>query len=332
MDSAAQSSPFLRSVADSIRVKHYSRATEKSYVAWVKRFILYHGKRHPGDMGAKEVTEFLSHLALQRNVSPSTQNQAFNALMYLYRHVLETPIENLSAVRAKKKQKIPVVLTKDEVRAVLKALEGKYWLAACLMYGSGLRLMECMRLRVMNIDFSHRAIYIHNGKGGKDRVVTLPDAVITPLKRHLVQVKSIHEKDLADGFGEVYLPYALARKYPKANREWGWQYVFPASKRSVDPRSQVTRRHHFDEKALQRTIKMAIRQVGIQKQASCHTLRHSFATHLLERGADIRTVAAPAHPCARGIRTSLCSTHSLGTRMSVPRRFIRTCSTAVAMR
>jgi len=310
MDSATQSSPFLKSVADSIRLKHYSRATEKSYVAWVKRFILYHGKRHPGNVGAKEVTDFLSYLALQRNVSPSTQNQAFNALMYLYRHVLEAPIEGLNgAVRAKKKQKIPVVLTKDEIRAVLKALEGKYWLAACLLYGSGLRLMECMRLRVMNIDFNHRAIYIHNGKGGKDRVVTLPDPVITPLKRHLEQVKSIHEKDLADGFGEVYLPYALARKYPKANKEWAWQYVFPASKRSIDPRSQVIRRHHLDEKAVQRTIKMATRRVGILKQASCHTLRHSFATHLLERGADIRTVQEQLGH--KDVRTTQIYTHVL---------------------
>lgn len=309
MDSATQSSPFLRSVADSIRLKHYSRATEKTYVAWVKRFILYHGKRHPGNMGAKEVTDFLSHLALQRNVSPSTQNQAFNALMYLYRHVLKTPIEDLSAVRAKKKQKIPVVLTKSEVRDVLKELSGKNWLAACLMYGSGLRLMECLRLRVMNIDFDHRAICIHNGKGGKDRVVTLPDQVIKPLKLHLEQVKLAHEKDLADGFGSVYLPYALARKYPRAEFEWGWQYVFPASRRSVDPRSKIIRRHHFDEKALQRTIKTAIRGAGILKQASCHTLRHSFATHLLERGADIRTVQEQLGH--KDVRTTQIYTHVL---------------------
>ena len=309
MDSATQSSPFLRSVADSIRLKHYSRATEKTYVAWVKRFILYHDKRHPGNMGAKEVTDFLSHLALQRNVSPSTQNQAFNALMYLYRHVLKTPIEDLSAVRAKKKQKIPVVLTKDEIRDVLKELSGKNWLAACLMYGSGLRLMECLRLRVMNLDFDHRAICIHNGKGGKNRVVTLPDQVIKPLKLHLEQVKLAHEKDLADGFGSVYLPYALARKYPKAEFEWGWQYVFPASRRSVDPRSKIIRRHHFDEKALQRTIKTAIRGAGILKQASCHTLRYSFATHLLERGADIRTVQEQLGH--KDVRTTQIYTHVL---------------------
>jgi len=310
MDSGIQSSPFLRSVVESIRLKHYSRATEKSYVGWIKRFILFHGKRHPREMGAKEVADFLSYLALKRNVSPSTQNQAFNALMYVYKYVLETPIEGLSGtVRAKKKQKIPVVLTKDEVRNLLKELNGKYWLAACLMYGSGLRLMECLRLRVMNLDFHHRAIYIHDGKGGKDRVVTLFDQIIVPLKRHLEQVKSVHDKDLIDGFGSVYLPYALARKYPKAEQEWGWQYVFPSSKRSVDPRSQVIRRHHFDEKALQRTIKMAVRKTGIQKLASCHTLRHSFATHLLERGADIRTVQEQLGH--KDVRTTQIYTHVL---------------------
>lgn len=310
MDSAAQSSPFLQSVAESIRLKHYSRATEKSYVGWTKRFILYHGKRHPGEMGAGEVKEFLSYLALKRNVSPSTQNQAFNALMYLYRYVLDSPIEGLEGtVRARKKQKIPVVLTHAEVGNVLKGLCGHYWLAACLMYGSGLRLMECLRLRVMNIDFNQRAIYIHNGKGGKDRVVTLSDELIVPLQRHLANRRQLHDNDLADGFGSVYLPYALARKYPNAATEWGWQYVFPSSRRSVDPRSGVERRHHFDEKAIQRSVKKAIRKAGIHKPASCHTLRHSFATHLLERGADIRTVQEQLGH--KDVRTTQIYTHVL---------------------
>lgn len=324
MDSTSYSSPFLCSVSDAIRVRHYSRRTEKAYIGWVKRFIYFNNKRHPREMGAQEVAAFLTHLAVVGNVAPSTQNQAFNALMFLYRAVMNRPIESLSGVaRAKTRQKIPVVLSREEIQAVLRELNGIYWLAACLMYGSGLRLMECLRLRVMNLDFLHRALYVIDGKGGKDRVVTLADELAIPLQRHLANRRQLHDKDLAEGFGTVYLPYALAKKYPNAPTEWAWQYVFPSSRRSIDPRSGVERRHHFDEKAIQRAIKQAIRKAGIHKPASCHTLRHSFATHLLERGADIRTVAAPAHPCARGIRTSLCSTHSLATRMCVPHRFIR---------
>jgi integron integrase len=284
-------SPFINNVIKEIRVRHYSIRTEKCYVDWIKRFIWFHNKRHPEEMGEKEVGEFLSYLAVKRNVSASTQNQALNALNFLYKAVLDRPLQEIrGVVRAKAKKKLPVVLTKEEIRRILKELNGVYWLGACLLYGSGLRLMECLRLRVMNIDFDHRAIYVIDGKGGKDRVVTLPDELVIPLKRHLQSVKTTHEKDLADGFGEVYLPNALARKYPRAASEWGWQYVFPASKRSIDPRSNTIRRHHLDEKAFQRAIKQAIRNAGIEKPASCHSLRHSFATHLLERGADIRTV------------------------------------------
>jgi integron integrase len=283
-------SPFINNVIKEIRVRHYSIRTEKCYVDWIKRFIWFHNKRHPEEMGEKEVGEFLSYLAVKRNVSASTQNQALNALNFLYKAVLDRPLQEIrGVVRAKAKKKLPVVLTKEEIRRILKELNGVYWLGACLLYGSGLRLMECLRLRVMNIDFDHRAIYVIDGKGGKDRVVTLPDELVIPLKRHLQSVKTTHEKDLADGFGEVYLPNALARKYPRAASEWGWQYVFPASKRSIDPRSNTIRRH-LDEKAFQRAIKQAIRNAGIEKPASCHSLRHSFATHLLERGADIRTV------------------------------------------
>ncbi len=310
MDSMSYSSPFLCSVSDAIRVRHYSRSTEKTYIGWVKRFIYFHNKRHPRDMGAQEVAVFLTHLAVNRNVAPSTQNQAFNALMFLYRAVLDRPIEGLAGVaRAKTRQKIPVVLTHDEVRGVLQGLDGIYWLAACLMYGSGLRLMECLRLRVMNLDFLQRAIYVRSGKGGKDRVVTLSDELIVPLQRHLANRRQVHDKDLADGFGSVYLPYALARKYPNAPTEWGWQYVFPSSRRSVDPRSGVERRHHFDEKAIQRAIKQAIRKAGIHKAASCHTLRHSFATHLLQRGADIRTVQEQLGH--KDVRTTQIYTHVL---------------------
>ena len=307
---ARYSSPFLQSVAEAIRLRHYSRSTEKTYIGWIKRYIYFHHKQHPRDLGAQEVVAFLTHLAVQRNVAPSTQNQAFNALMFLYRVVLDRPIEGLKGVvRAKQRQKIPVVLTQEEINAVLRNLDGFYWLAACLMYGSGLRLMECLRLRVMNLDFLRRAIYVHNGKGGKDRVVTLSDELILPLQRHLANRRQMHEKDLADGVGSVYLPHALARKYPNAPTEWGWQYVFPASRRSIDPRSGVERRHHFDEKAIQRAVKQAIRKAGIHKPASCHTLRHSFATHLLERGADIRTVQDQLGH--KDVRTTQIYTHVL---------------------
>ncbi len=286
-----RSSPFLDSVRDSMRVRHYSIRTEQAYIGWIKRFILFHNKRHPRELGEQEVVEFLTYLAVSRKVAPGTQNQAFNALVFLYKVVLGQPLEDLSAtVRAKKPQKLPVVLTPQEVGEILRQLHGHYWLAACLMYGSGLRLMECMRLRVKDLDFNHRAIVVRNGKGAKDRVVTLADELMVPLQRHLESVKMIHEKDLKDGFGAVYLPYALERKYPKAPTEWGWQYLFPAGERSIDPRSGVERRHHLGEQSVQRAMKKAVRKANIHKPASCHTLRHSFATHLLERGMDIRTV------------------------------------------
>jgi len=302
-------SPFFKQVSDAIRVRHYSIRTERCYLDWIKRFILFHRKRHPLEMGVHEVTAFLTHLAVNKNVSPSTQNQALNALNFLYQAVLEKPLGKIEAVRARKKQKLPVVLTKAEVRDVLNHLKNVHWLAACLLYGSGLRLMECIRLRVMNIDFDHRAIFVIDGKGAKDRVVTLPDDLIMPLKRHLETVKTIHERDLAAGLGDVYLPYALARKYPSSGKSWGWQYVFPSSCRSEDPRSGVERRHHMDEKSLQRALKIAVRKAGIEKPASCHTLRHSFATHLLERGMDIRTVQDQLGH--KDVRTTQIYTHVL---------------------
>ena len=288
---APHPSPFMRQVRDAIRVRHYSIRTEEAYLDWAKRFILFHGKRHPREMGEAEVGAFLTHLAVDRNVASSTQNQALNALVFLYKVVLERPLGNVSGiVRAKKPQRLPVVLTPGEVREVLRNLNGIPWMLACLMYGSGLRLMEGVRLRVMDLDFDHRAILVRNGKGAKDRVVTLADELIPVLKRHLETTRSIHKKDLADGFGAVYLPHALGRKYPNAPREWIWQYVFPSSKRSTDPRSGVARRHHFDESSVQKAVKRAVRTAEIHKKASCHSLRHSFATHLLERGMDIRTV------------------------------------------
>ena len=309
MQNTKSSSPFLNTVRETMRVMHYSIRTEKSYIEWIKRFIYFHNKRHPAEMGVVEVNAFLTHLAVNRNVAPATQNQALNALNFLYKTILKQPLGDLHCVRAKQKQRLPVVLTHDEVRGVLKQLDGYHWLAACLMYGSGLRLMECVRLRVMNLDFDHHAIHVYDGKGGKDRIVTLPDELEIPLQRHLEGVLNTHNKDLADGYGAVYLPYALERKYVNAARQWHWQYVFPATKRSVDPRSNVIRRHHIDEKAIQRSVKNAVREAGINKMASCHTLRHSFATHLLQRGMDIRTVQEQLGH--KDIRTTQIYTHIL---------------------
>ena len=303
-------SPFLQQVREAIRTKHYSISTERAYLDWTRRFILFHGKRHPLQMGETEIGEFLTYLAVQRNVAASTQNQALNALVFLYRNVLGQSLgENINGVRAKKPRKLPVVLDKQEIRSLLRNVDGNYWLPACLLYGSGLRLMECMRLRVQDLDFSHRAILVRNGKGGKDRVVTLPDGLLRPLQQHLAGARVLHHKDLQDGFGETWLPHALARKYPNAARQWGWQYVFPASRRSIDPRSGRERRHHLDESCLQKAVKSAVRKAGIHKPASCHTLRHSFATHLLERGMDIRTVQEQLGH--KDVRTTQIYTHIL---------------------
>lgn len=308
--SKRQRSPFLQLVREAVRLRHYSFRTEESYVHWIVRFIRFHDYRHPRDMGKREVTKFLTHLAVERQVSANTQNQALNALNFLYRAVVDRPIGELSGVvRARSPIRLPLVLTQDEVRQLLRCLDNPFWLPACLMYGSGLRLMETVRLRVKDIDFDHRAIVVRRGKGGKDRAVTLPDELIVPLKRHLQSVKLFHDKDLADGFGDVYLPHALSKKYPSGGREWSWQYVFPAQRRSIDPRSGIERRHHIDEGAVQKSVKRAVRQAGIEKPASCHTLRHSFATHLLERGMDIRTVQEQLGH--KDIRTTQIYTHVL---------------------
>jgi len=260
-------------------------------VEWTRRFILFHGKRHPEEMGEKEVAAFLTHLAVDRRVAASTQNQALNALVFVYKNVLERPLGDIvGAVRAKRPARLPVVLSPDEIRNILAALRGAQWLIACLQYGSGLRLMECVRLRVKDLEFDRRAVIVRDGKGGKDRLVTLADELIEPLKSHLAVRQTMFDQDSAQGFGTVYLPHALARKYPNAATTWAWQYVFPATRVSRDPRSGATRRHHLDESVVQKAVARAVRKSGIEKPASCHTLRHSFATHLLERGADIRPV------------------------------------------
>lgn len=278
-------------VRDKIRLKHYSIRTEQAYVDWIRRFILFHDKRHPKEMGATEVEAFLTHLAVQGKVAASTQNQARSALLFLYKEVLAHPLPWLENVdQAKRPQRLPVVLTHAEVKAVLDRLRGTHRLMAHLLYGTGMRLMEGARLRVKDIDFERREVLVRDGKGGKDRVAPLPLALIEPLGDHLARVKRLHDEDLKMGYGAAYLPHTLARKYPKDEREWGWQYVFPSRQRSVDPRSGVTRRHHADEKGVQRAIKQAVRDTGLAKPATPHTLRHSFATHLLMAGYDIRTV------------------------------------------
>jgi integron integrase len=282
---------LLDQVKGAIRLRHYSIRTEQAYVDWIKRFILFHGKRHPKDMGAPEVERFLTYLATECNVAASTQNQALSSLLFLYKEVLGIDLPWMSKIqRAKKPERLPVVLTVEETRRVLARLDGQHGLMAGLLYGAGLRLLECVRLRVKDVDFGYRQITVRDGKGEKDRVTMLPQAVLGPLRAHLDKVKVLHEHDVENGFGEVYLPYALERKYPNAAREWGWQYVFPALNRSVDPRSGKERRHHLDEQSLQRAMKKAVRAAGLTKPASCHTLRHSFATHLLQSGYDIHTV------------------------------------------
>ena len=282
---------LLDLVREKTRVKHYSLRTERTYCEWVKRFILFHGKRHPQEMGAEEVKAFLSHLAVDRDVAASTQNQALSALLFLYREVLENPLPWLQDVtRARQTRKAPLVLTRQEALAVLGTLNGTYKLIGHLLYGSGLRLMECLRLRVKDVDFTYRQITVHDGKGFKDRVTMLPDNLGEALKAHLQNVKQWHQKDLREGFGSVFLPFALERKYPNAGRSWGWQYIFPAAQRSIDPVSGSERRHHIHEKSMQVAMQRAVAASGISKPASCHSLRHSFATHLLENGYDIRTV------------------------------------------
>ena len=282
---------LLDQVRNKLRVNHYSIRTEQAYLDWIKRFIFFHDKQHPKNLGAKQVEDFLTHLAVAGKVSASTQNQAKSALLFLYREVLEVKLPWLDNVtQAKTPKRLPVVLTVSEVRALLSHLSGTHFLVAGLLYGAGMRLMEAIRLRVKDVEFSRGEIIVREGKGFKDRVTMLPEAVISLLKAHLAKVKALHHEDVAQGYGDVYLPFALDTKYPNAGRQWGWQYVFPSRNLSVDPRSGKTRRHHIDEKGLQRAIKQAVCDLGLVKPATPHTLRHSFATHLLQSGYDIRTV------------------------------------------
>ena len=295
---------------DAIRTRHYSRRTEEAYLAWIRRYILFHGKRHPAEMGAAEMTQFLTSLAVRRKVAASTQNQALSALLFLYREVLGQEVPWLDGiVHAKRPRRLPVVLTREEIRAVLGQLNGVPRLMALLLYGAGLRVLECARLRVKDIDFASNQIVVRAGKGDRDRVTMLPAAVKADLARHLELVRRKYDQDLKPGAGWVELPGALMRKYPNAGREWGWQWVFPATRIYVDRSTGQRRRHHLHETVLQRAVRDAIRRAGIAKHATCHTFRHSFATHLLEDGHDIRTVQELLGH--RDVSTTMIYTHVL---------------------
>ncbi len=303
-------SQLMNDLRTALRARHYSRRTEQAYCLWVRRYIRFHGLRHPREMGEAEINAFLTHLATEREVSASTQNQALSALLFLYRNVLQRPVGDLGGVvRARRPRRLPVVLTRDEVAAVLDYLDGDLRLMASLMYGAGLRLNECLGLRVQDLDFARGEIVVRGGKGDKDRVTVLPQALRPQLRAHLATVKRIHKADLAAGWGAVELPDALARKYPHASTDWRWQWVFPQRRRWRDPRSGHEGRHHLHETVVQRAMKEAVGASGTTKRAGCHTLRHSFATHLLETGYDIRTIQELLGH--KDVRTTMVYTHVL---------------------
>lgn len=290
MSADAKPPGLIQRYREELQARHYARRTVQTYEQWLRRFLRFHDRRHPRQMGSEEVNAFLTHLAVDRQVSPSTQNQALSALLFLYRELLDRDLALDGVVRARARRRLPVVLTPEEVRAVLRRLEGAEALVAGLLYGSGLRLMEALRLRVQDLDFSRHELMVRDGKGGKDRRTMLPMRLADQLRSHLLRVQEIHHKDLADGWGRVVLPYALAQKYPSAPVEWGWQWVFPQVSRWRNPSRAEEGRHHLDPSLIQKAVRRAVLAAGISKPASCHSLRHSFATHLLERGQDIRTI------------------------------------------
>jgi len=305
-----QGKKLLDQVRESLRVKHYSYRTEDTYVEWIRRFILFHGKRHPNEMGGSEIEAFITHLAVERHVAISTQNQALSAILFLYKYVLRKEVEMPPMlIRPGRPKRLPTVLTHTEAGQIIARMNAVPKIMAKLLYGSGLRLMECLRLRVKDIDFDLRQIIVRDGKGENDRATVLPESVVAELKLHLDTVKLLHEKDLREGYGETYLPYALGVKYPNAGQEWIWQYIFPASQRSTDHRSGEIRRHHLDESVLQRAVREAAQGAKIDKIVSPHTFRHSFATQLLQNGYDIRTVQELLGH--KDVKTTMIYTHVL---------------------
>ena len=305
------SKPRLLDEARSVcRMRHLSLRTEQAYISWIKRYIFFHKKRHPREMSEPEIRQFISHLAVVGGITASTQTVALSALLFLYRDVLKIDLKYVSDIeRARKPKRLPTVFTRAEISRIFANLEGTHWLIGGLLYGSGLRLMECLRLRVKDVDFTYGQLTIRDGKGEKDRITMLPDKLKEPFMLHLQRVKALHEDDLRAGYGEVFLPYALARKYPNAAQHWGWQYVFPAVRRSIDPRGSIERRHHFSETSVQKAVRAAMSKAHVLKHGSCHTFRHSFATHLLEHGYDIRTVQELLGH--KDVKTTMIYTHVL---------------------
>ena len=311
ISAAPQEKRLLDQYRDALRIKHYSPRTEGTYVQWVRNYILFHNKRHPKEMGIPEIGQYLTHLATNQQVAASTQNQAFSAILFLYRHILNIQLDELqlAELRPQRAKTVPIVLSKDEVKRLIANLSGTNKLIAQVMYGGGLRVMECMRLRVKDIDFENHQVIVRDGKGENDRFTILPDSLISPLQLHLRYVKSLHEKDLADGHGSVHLPNALERKYKNADKDWIWQYLFPAAEISTDKRTGIIRRHHIHETIIQRSIKEAARRAGINKHVTPHPLRHSFATHLLQNGYDIRTIQELLGH--KDVKTTMIYTHVL---------------------
>jgi integron integrase len=309
-EQAGKGKKLLEQVRDTIRLKHYSERTGETYVYWITKYILFHNKRHPKEMGFPEVEAFQLHLAKEQKLSASSQNQALSAVLFLYRHVLKIELQgSTNSIRANKPEHVPAVMTKDEIQRVFKYLSGVPLLMAQLMYGSGIRVSECVQLRVKDLDMEYLTVTVHDGKGEKDRVTILPASLVESLQAHLFKVQQTHNRDLEHGFGRVGLPYALARKYPNVDREWGWQYVFPSATLAKEPETGIFRRWYTSESTIQKAVKKAIRDAGVNKHASCHTFRHSFATHLLQVGYDIRTIQELLGH--KDVKTTMIYTHVL---------------------